>query len=287
MESIVISRGHDLAESPGINSHSDLLHWVDINSGEFFRYSLDSGEINRKQMKRGITSVHAITADRYLATGWKSIYEFEGESEDEVWNSGDKGEWRFNDSFLCPSGALVVGTKNLSVTPTEGARVGVYRDGILAWLKVDIALANGMDFDPKRRRFYCSDSLGHRVLVWEVGERDYPHVSQEPYEFVSGLAAEPDGLCLDPAGNVWIAMWGEGRLSCYNPTGDQIQSVNLGTPHVSSLAMVGAEPYNCLVTTALGSATPEFDENSVLNAGQVGLIRIPIEDSSLSKKKLG
>ena len=283
MESKIISRGHSLAESPGFNSHSDFLHWVDIDSGEFFRYSPDSGEISRKQMKRGITSVHALTADRYLATGWDSIYEFEGESEFEIWNSEGKGDWRFNDSFLCPSGALVVGTKNLSINSTAGARVGVLRQGVFSWLDVDISLANGMDFDSELKRFYCSDSLGHRVLVWDVGDSDYPDNSQEPREFVSGLAGEPDGLCLDPAGNVWIAMWGEGKLSCFSPMGKQIHDMNLGTPNISSLSLTRAEPYNCLVTTALDPASPEPNENSILNGGQVGLIRIPMEDSGLAE----
>ena len=283
IESKIISRGHSLAESPGFNSHSDLLHWVDIDSGEFFSYSPDSGEISRKQMKRGITSVHALTADRYLATGWDSIYEFEGESEFEIWNSEGKGDWRFNDSFLCPSGALVVGTKNLSINSTAGARVGVFRNGVLGWLDVDISLANGMDFDSELRRFYCSDSLGHRVLVWDVGDSDYPDNSQQPREFVSGLAGEPDGLCLDPAGNVWIAMWGEGNLSCFSPRGKQIQNVNLGTPNISSLSFTRAEPYNCLVTAALDSASPEPNENSIFNGGQVGLIRIPVEASGLAE----
>lgn len=283
MQSKIISRGHSLAESPGFNSHSDSLHWVDIDSGEFFRYSLDSGQISRKQMKRGITSVHAITAERYLATGRHSIYEFEGESEVELWDSEEKGDWRFNDSFLCPSGALVVGTKNHSINPTAGARVGVFRNGALCWLDVSISLANGMGFDSTLGRFYCSDSLGHRVLFWDVGPSDYPDNSQQPFEFLSGLSGEPDGLCLDPAGNVWIAMWGEGRLCCYSPRGTQIHQVNLGTPNISSLSFIRAEPYNCVVTSAIDSARSEPNENLVLNGGEVGLVSVPMQGSGIAE----
>lgn len=284
----VISSGHLLAESPGSNPFTGNLFWVDIDDDSFFEFNPANDRVRRIKMPRGITSVHPLGANSYLATGRNSIYEFDCSdgmlrSEEVLWESAGEDEWRFNDSLLSPSGALVLGTKDLSNASVKHARVGSLVDGKLSWLETKIQLANGMALDLERRRFYCSDSLARRILVWDLARRDFPSAVDPVSEFVGSLSGEPDGMELDAEGNIWVACWGAGKLMCFSPEGVEIRSIEVGAVHVSSLAFVGTGNYNCLVTAATSDHEDDAQlSTSLLKGGQVGLFEIDGLQTSLN-----
>ncbi|MDA9916126.1 SMP-30/gluconolactonase/LRE family protein [bacterium] len=276
----MISSGHSLAESPGINRFSGHLFWVDIDKDAFFEYCPDSRDLLSLKIPRGVTSVHALGESRYLATGRKSIYKFDCRqrtlsNEEVLWESIGEDEWRFNDSYLCPSGVLVVGTKDLSNNSVSEARVGLMVDGRLSWLDTQMGLANGMALDQERRRFYCCDSLARRILVWDLGRSDFPSTEDEVREFMGSIPGEPDGMEIDAEGNIWVALWGAGKLICLSPEGAELRSIEVGAQHVSSLSFVSTGNYNCLITTATSGHEDETQlSTSPLRGGQVALFEI-------------
>jgi len=286
----IISSGHSLAESPGINRFNGKLFWVDIDEDRFFEYSPESNQVFSRKMSKGITSVHALGASVYLATGRTSIYRFDSQNEDSsaekaLWESTGENDWRFNDSILCPSGALVVGTKDLSNASVKHARIGVFLDQKLSWLEIPFGLANGMSLDLERKRFYCSDSTAGSILVWELGSRDYPTAKDACSEFVGQILGEPDGMEIDAEGNIWVACWGAGKLTCFSPNGEELRTIEVGAELVSSLAFVRSGSYNCLVTTATSSEEVDVQSSTYpLRGGQVGLFEIEELRTSLNVK---
>ena len=57
-------------------------------------------------------------------------------------------------------------------------------------------------------------------------------------------------MCVDSAGNLWIAIWGGGEVRCYSPTGQQLAVVEVAAPNVTSVAFVGPDLDILLITTA-------------------------------------
>ena len=66
--------------------------------------------------------------------------------------------------------------------------------------------------------------------------------------------AVPDGLCLDATGNLWLAAWSQGQVRCYSPAGELLDVIELPAPHTTSLAFVGPELDQLLITTARGGS---------------------------------
>jgi sugar lactone lactonase YvrE len=64
--------------------------------------------------------------------------------------------------------------------------------------------------------------------------------------------ALPDGLAVDSAGDLWIAMWGEGEIRRFAPDGLPRDALTTGVPYNSSCAFVGPELDLLLVTSAAG-----------------------------------
>ena len=130
----------------------------------------------------------------------------------------------------------------------------------------DLTLSNGLAWSPDGSVLYSVDTTPGIVYA-------------RPYNAVSGAWGEravalrianggsPDGLCIDAAGNLWIAIWGAGQVRCYTPGGELVAAVEVPAPHVTSVAFVGPELDTLLITSAREDDSP--------SAGHLFTTRIP------------
>jgi sugar lactone lactonase YvrE len=109
---------------------------------------------------------------------------------------------------------------------------------------------DAIDFDVERGR------LGARRAFAEIDPAD-------------GL---PDGLCVDAAGGVWIALFGGGAVRRYTPDGELDLHFALPVTNPTSLAFGGPELDELFITSARHRLTPEQLEREPL-AGSVLRLR--------------
>lgn len=266
----LISRGHILAESPGLNSFSTSLFWVDIEDSSLFTW-VRGGEPQKHDLRgRGVTSAHPMGATKYLITGKNSIYLFNLLGPIEVLWESDCEDWRFNDSFLLSQGNLLIGTKSL--TPGLPARLGLSLASELRWLSPELSLANGLEQDTRLGVTYIADSLiGNVWKTKAVYPEDLlsPDLTLEP--FISGLSGEPDGILLDRFGNLFVAIWGRGQIRKYDPLGKEIGRLQLGTTHLTSLCWADGQQRSLLVTSA--NSGDEIESRFPMQGGDVILLK--------------
>src|SRR5262249_25511035 len=62
--------------------------------------------------------------------------------------------------------------------------------------------------------------------------------------------AEPDGLAIDRAGNLWTALWDGWCVVCFDPTGRELARTRLPVQRPTSLAFGGPRLDQLYVTTA-------------------------------------
>jgi sugar lactone lactonase YvrE len=67
----------------------------------------------------------------------------------------------------------------------------------------------------------------------------------------------PDGMCVDVAGNLWIAFWGTGEVRCHAPSGEVLAVVEVDAPHPSSVAFAGPQRDLLIITTASRDLSPD------------------------------
>lgn len=75
---------------------------------------------------------------------------------------------------------------------------------------------------------------------------------------VPNTLGSPDGMAVDAAGRLWIALWGSGAIGCWDPTtGQMINRIEVDAPLVTSCAFGGPDGRSLFITTARFAMSPD------------------------------
>jgi sugar lactone lactonase YvrE len=259
---------YELAEGPVWDAPRERLLWVDILEGLVLEGRLRSGgvEVETQHQFDSYVGATATAADGSLVVA--EHHRLTRIAPDGSRTSGpdlftDHPDDRWNDGVCDAVGRFLVGTASIPgarhsqrLLRTDGDTTTVLDD--------DLGLANGMAFSPDDSLLYSIDSLPGR----QVWVRDYDQATGVvgPRRPALQLTdAVPDGLCVDASGNLWLAAWSQGEVRCYSPTGDLLDVIELPAPHTTSLAFVGPELDQLLITTARGELSPAEQEEFPLS----------------------
>jgi sugar lactone lactonase YvrE len=162
---------------------------------------------------------------------------------------------RCNDGKCDAAGRLWIGTMHERAKREQGA-LYVY-DGAL-WKKLDNRhVSNGICWSLDNKTMYYIDSFDYHVKAYDF---DLPTGQITNERIVVTLIAHqetPDGMCIDEAGRLWIAVWGAGAVHCYDPTdGKLLGKVFVDAPHVTACAFGGEDGDQLFITTARQGLSP-------------------------------
>jgi len=153
---------------------------------------------------------------------------------------------RMNEGGCDPAGALYAGSMSYEHTPGAGTLYRIDADGAVEVAEPNVTISNGLDFSPDGSRAYYNDTATGRTDVLDV--RDGRLCHRRPFH--SGDGTQPDGLCVDSAGNVWVALHGAGRVRCYSPAGQVLAEVRLPARLVTACTFGGEDLRDLYVTTS-------------------------------------
>ncbi len=157
---------------------------------------------------------------------------------------------RLNDARCDSRGRLWAGTVRDDQVP---GTAGLYRldpDGTVTRQLDGITISNGMDWSPDSRHFYYADSGAGTVSVFdydldrgELGKRRLFARIEPRYGF-------PDGLCVDSAGFIWVAVFGAWSVHRYSPDGRLDAAIHVPARDVTSVAFGGDDLDVLYITSA-------------------------------------
>ncbi len=132
------------------------------------------------------------------------------------------------------------------------------------------AYPNGVVLTPDGKRILMAESQKNRVLVFDVLS---PGKVSEPKVFADLPAKsgseqvdnQPDGMCLDAAGNLYVAHYGMKQVQVLDPAGKLIRRYGGGNITTSNVAFGGPDHNQLFVTGGLGA-----------EAGKGGLFRLDL-----------
>lgn len=234
-----------LGEGPVWDPERDRLLWVDIQAGAVLEGRLDPFRVTGSWAFDATVGAVAVAANGDLLVA-------ERETLTGVDTTGRRTELarvlppgagsRLNNGAVDPAGRFLVGSMALDGRRGDDVLVRLDADG-LSTLDADLTLSNGLACSPAGDRLYSIDSVPGVVRA-----RDYPGGTRaDLFEVTGGL---PDGMCVDAAGNLWIALWGPGRVECRSPAGELLATVRVAAPHTTSCAFAGAALDILVITTA-------------------------------------
>ncbi len=157
---------------------------------------------------------------------------------------------RSNDGRADPWGGFWIGT--MAKDAADGAAtIYRYHGGELRALRTGLAISNATCFAPDRPLAYWTDTPTQVVMRQALHpDTGWPDAEPEVHLDLSSTSRRPDGAITDAAGNLWIAEWGGGRVTCNAPDGTLLCAHEVGGRHSSCPAFGGADLTTLFVTTA-------------------------------------
>jgi gluconolactonase len=119
-----------------------------------------------------------------------------------------------------------------------------------------LAFPNGIVLRPDGKTLLVGESQHNRILSYEVvspgklGERRV--FANLPTKEGEQIANEPDGICLDRAGNLYVAHYGMRQVQVLSPAGRLLRRYAAGNLTTSNVAFGGPRMDQLYVTGALG-----------------------------------
>ena len=157
---------------------------------------------------------------------------------------------RMNDAACDPQGRLWAGTMADDHHAGGGALYRFDWTGRTELILDGLTISNGLGWSPDGSTMYLVDS-GPRVIHTFAFDRDKGTISQgQVLVTVAEEVGAPDGLTVDAAGDLWVAIYGGGRVNRYSPDGVLRQALAVPTEQSTSCAFAGPGLDRLYVTTA-------------------------------------
>lgn len=255
-----------LGEGPAWDEKTQTLYWVDIlakrvhawkdGRDDFLQLDEFIGCLAPRRDGGLVAALHA----SFWTFGWAAAtqsvsrgFEIPAERAERrmIAFVSEPASNRFNDGKCDPAGRLLAGTMDRDEKSASGNLYSLEAGKPPRKLLDGIRISNGLAWSPDHKVFYFIDTPTRQVRAFdydlETGNISSPRVVVE----IPSEMGFPDGMTSDMEGRLWIALWGGGRVSRWNPlTGQKEAEIVVPAPHVTSCVFGGARRDILYVTTA-------------------------------------
>lgn len=151
---------------------------------------------------------------------------------------------RFNDGGCDPDGNFFCGTMAYSAAPGAGTLWRLGTDGRAIAVLDGVTISNGLCWSPDGDLAYYNDTPTGQIDVfdWAAGELS----NRRRFATVHN----PDGLCVDEEGGVWVALYGGSAVHRYSATGALEEMIELPVTNVTSCTFGGVDLHTLFITTS-------------------------------------
>ena len=235
---------------------------VDILAGRVFRGRVrDDGSLERVRVYQLPGTVGMITPVEgddgwLLGAGRRFVYLAPDGTQRTIVEVAPVGT-RMNDGACDPQGRFWAGTLADDHHEGGGALYRLERDGRTELMLDGLTISNGLGWSPDGDTMYLVDS-GPRVILAFAFEADHGTISDRRILVtVPEDVGAPDGMTVDAAGDLWVAIYDGGRVNRYAPNGSLRDEYPIPARQCTSCAFGGPGLHVLFVTTATEGWTDE------------------------------
>lgn len=243
-----------LGESPLWDAASGTIFWVDILQGEIHAWEGLAQNHRTWKMEQPIGAIALCTSGRLvgaLQQGFFYINKDNGQldfiANPETHLPGN----RFNDGKCDPAGRFWAGTMSTTGVSGAGSLYTLEPHGSCSRKVSDVSVSNGMAWSPDASQFYFIDTPTRVVVAYDFDAESGAISNKRIVVRIPENMGKPDGMTIDEEGMLWIALWGGGEVTRWDPaTGRLLHQFLLPVTHVSSCTFGGDDLNDLYVTTA-------------------------------------
>jgi sugar lactone lactonase YvrE len=164
---------------------------------------------------------------------------------------------RLNDAACDAAGRLWFGSM---ATNGELGRASLYTlevDHSVTCALAPVSISNGLGWSPDDRTMYYVDTPTGRIDSFRFDPETGRLGLRRTFATIPSAEGKPDGLTVDAAGAVWVALWGGAAVQRFSPSGRRAGRIELPVRNVSSCCFGGVELDELYITTARRGLSPE------------------------------
>jgi sugar lactone lactonase YvrE len=157
---------------------------------------------------------------------------------------------RMNDAACDPQGRFWAGTKSDDNRDGGAALYRLDRDGRTELMLDGLTISNGLGWSPDGRTMYLADTIPGVIHAFSFDGEQGAISGGRVLVDAPPEAGAPDGLTVDAVGDLWVAMFGGGRVQRYSPEGVLRDELFVPATETTSCAFAGSGLNRLYVTTA-------------------------------------
>ncbi len=227
------------------------LYFSDIIAGGVYHWTPGAEVATVIPKRRGVGGLVLHADGGLVVSGRDLCHVRDGQSRQLLTVDGALG---FNDLTTDAQGRVYVGSMRSGAmevehrVPSELWRVDA--SGAAVQVCDGVAFPNGCGFAPDGRTLYLSNYSGAEVLAIDAETGARRQLARVPH-------GNPDGLAVDEAGGVWVALGDAGCVGRFTPAGALDQRLDVPSRFVTSLCFGGDGGRTLYVTTTDNTEQPE------------------------------
>lgn len=276
-EATVVYKGEALlGEGPCWDEVNQQLLWTDILAKKIHIYNPKTNTNKSFDVGQYVGAITICDHDELLLVTEKGFHFFQMDTEKLIPINDPEEDIptnRFNDGKCDPGGRFWAGTMAMNPTYPAGSLYRLNNDLTVKKMIPNVTISNGLAWDEKRNKMYFIDTPTKNIASYnyyknsgEINERKT--VIRFPSDY-----GDPDGMTIDQEGMLWIAGWGAGKVTRWNPLdGTLLSEINVPAKYVTSCAFGGKNCDILYITTARVGMSDEELNNQPL-AGSIFSIK--------------
>lgn len=268
-----------LGEGSLWDSEKNCLYWVDILGRTVNIFDPAAGRNRVLQVNQDVgTVVPGKSGDLMIALR-DGFARLQIESGAVVMVAENKRDGiRFNDGKCDPAGRFWAGTMADDEAQGAGALYCLDADLRVRTMLDRVTVSNGLVWTSDAKRFYYIDSPTYAVAAFDYDAETGEIANRKTAIQIDKRLGLPDGMAIDEEDMVWIAHWGGGQVTRWNPhTGKLLDRIDVpGAGLVTSCAFGGPGLDELFITSASVGLTDEQKKVQTL-AGAIFRIKLNVK----------
>jgi sugar lactone lactonase YvrE len=243
-----------IGESPVYDVTNERLYWVDMYDPAIYRFDCQSGKLSSYLQEEMITAL-ALTPEGVLVAAQSGLWLAHPDTVRRIRYLGHPEAHipsnRFNDAKCDSSGRFWVNTVDLEFGAGAGALYRKEADGSFAMSEAGLTLPNGLGWSPDSRTMYLVETKERAIYAYEFSQGTGQISNRRVLvSLPADASGAPDGMAVDPDGNLWVAMFDGWRVSQFSPSGRLCREIVLPVPRPTSCTIGGPDGRTLFITSA-------------------------------------
>ena len=222
---------------------NELLH-VDIVAGTVWRHHIDEHgalvPVVRYDLPMTVGTIAPVVDDNgWLLGAGRDIVHLASDGSHRTLAVVSSPGTRMNDGACDAQGRFWVGTLADDHRAGGGALYRMGRDGEVVLVLDGLTISNGLGWSIDGHTMYLVDSGPRVVYAFDFDGATGSISARRVLVTIPAELGAPDGMTVDAAGDLWVAIYGGGCVHRYSPGGELRQVVEVPARQSTSCALVG------------------------------------------------